>query len=321
MSVRARSLLFESFAAYLGRWADDLFLHDGRMRSGIVMLCATVALMPALYSEPPVLAVLEYPQCAKDSVLAVRPLFARTKDRWIPLVSSDSAAPFDLHSVEWTVAFDGRNLGTVRTTDAGFHSEYAWTYPRDRRLDVAASPPPPRMPNSRHAFQGWCSAPPTRPLVLVTLGNYRDPDHWERFDPPSLLQTQLFADFRKAVGRVMNCPEDPEKAVPFAYTPKHVVVRSGYRDRSGRKLVALQLRGTFDGCDGLPDGDEWSVHWFLLDRGTRYIGANLELVDAGDYDGDGASEILFWRSEYNLDGYALFYDGLRRHVDFSWSYH
>lgn len=44
------------------------------MKPGIVTLFAAMGLMPALYTEPPVVAILEYPQCAKDFVLAVRPL-------------------------------------------------------------------------------------------------------------------------------------------------------------------------------------------------------------------------------------------------------
>lgn len=45
------------------------------------------------------------------------------------------------------------------------------------------------------------------------------------------------------------------------------------------------------------------------------------LVDAGDYDGDGKSEILFWFERYNRDGYVLFYDKCSKFDEFTWPYH
>lgn len=289
------------------------------MKAQIAVLSSIVLLLPALQAAPPLVAVLEYPQCAHDSVLAVRPLFAHVDDRWIPLSSADSASRFDMSNMEWTVAFDGNNRGTVRTTDPRTHFADDWFFARDRRLDVAMTPAPPRIANTRHAFSGWCSAPPTRPLVLVSPANYRDPDHWQRFDAPSSIREELFADFKRVVDTTWYCPKDPEKAIPFPYTAKHIAMRAAYRDRRGRRLIALQLDFK-DGCDGM-SGDDRGIHWFFLDHGTRYIGNGLELVDAGDYDADGASEILFWSGGYDRDGYSLYYDDLRRHADFTWGYH
>jgi hypothetical protein len=59
----------------------------------------------------------------------------------------------------------------------------------------------------------------------------------------------------------------------------------------------------------------------LVGDDTRYLGQDLTLVDAGDYDGDGASELLFWYSGYDEDGYTLVYDGGRKSVDYHWNYH
>jgi len=45
------------------------------------------------------------------------------------------------------------------------------------------------------------------------------------------------------------------------------------------------------------------------------------LLDVGDYDKDGKSEVLFWSSGYNEDGYVLYYDDFRKKVPFKWHYH
>jgi hypothetical protein len=72
----------------------------------------------------------------------------------------------------------------------------------------------------------------------------------------------------------------------------------------------------------MPGDPGWATHTFFLSGdGVRYLGSGLSLVDAGDYDADGAAEVLFWSTGYNDDGYVLFYDGLSRHAEFFWSYH
>jgi hypothetical protein len=47
----------------------------------------------------------------------------------------------------------------------------------------------------------------------------------------------------------------------------------------------------------------------------------MALIDAGDYDGDGKSELVFALSGYNYGGYQIFYDGLKKSATFDFSYH
>ena len=70
-------------------------------------------------------------------------------------------------------------------------------------------------------------------------------------------------------------------------------------------------------------GPEWGPHWFIVDRSgaAKFLGSDLLLVDAGDYDGDGRTELVFRKSGYDYDGYVLFFDGFARSAEFGWSYH
>ncbi len=63
-------------------------------------------------------------------------------------------------------------------------------------------------------------------------------------------------------------------------------------------------------CDG-PSEPAWWPNCFIVPADAHhpaFLGEGLWLVDAGDYDGDGRSEVIFWFSGYNRDGYVLFTD-------------
>ena len=48
----------------------------------------------------------------------------------------------------------------------------------------------------------------------------------------------------------------------------------------------------------------------------------MSLLDAGDYDDDGQSEVLFFLSQgENTDGFVLYDASFREPVEFTWSYH
>ena len=102
-----------------------------RTNGVIIVALAGASLALRAQSTMPVVAVLEHPQCAGDSVLAVRPLFTRLQNGWVALTSAEAAKAVDLRVVEWTAALDGRASGTVRTTDAGLRTDRNWVFARE----------------------------------------------------------------------------------------------------------------------------------------------------------------------------------------------
>lgn len=293
------------------------------MRISSIALSLAVAFASRAVAQPPrpVVAVLESPhECGKDSTTqTVHPLFGFAADGWVALSTAEAARAFDLNDVTWTVAFDGRNLGPVRSIDPGFSTKYAWTYSRDRHLTVQPVPRAPVVSNTKGGFGAWCGSGTLRPLVLVSAANFEDPDRWKPFRPTSAVRDSVLANFRKVVGMKLPCPDDSTTSMPFDYAAATFAASKGYRDRAGRMLVALKVEDKKSVCDS-PDGPE-ALQWFLLSDAVHPLGPNFELVDAGDYDRDGKSDLLFWYSGYNNDGFTLFYDGLAKHVDFRWSYH
>lgn len=291
-------------------------------RVGSVLVAATVLISSRAVAGDLVVGILEHPQCKQEPLSAVRPLFHKHDQQWAALSSEELSLGVPLADVSWTVALNGSRLGSIKTVDPGFSSPYAWTYARDRLLVLAPDQPIPAVANGQSLFGGWCEVPENRPLVVISRPNLGDPDGWKRFNPDSTLRSQMFARFAAAAGEANTCEsQDAETPSVWAYSADDLLVSSSYQDHAGRRLVALALNPTRNHCDG-PRDDAWSTYWFLVVKDSiTPLGANLSLVDAGDYDADGSSELLFWYSGYNKDGYSLFYDGLRKRVDYQWSYH
>lgn len=266
------------------------------------------------------LGVMEGPQCNDQSGTAVRALFAKSETEWTSLSSESAARGVHLEKINWVIALHGRKIGAIRTLDPGFRTPDQWTYPRDRLLNITPNQTIPRVANKLHLFAGWCRAPHNRPLVVVSKGNVSDPDNWKPFKVGTSLIARVFVQFRKQAGPAVLCPEHSDSSVPFSYTSDDLEVLAGFKDRSGRQLISVRLKPRTDGCD-YPSDAAWDSHSFLVTAQTTYLGAGLTLVDAGDYDANGKSELLFWFSGYNQDGYLLFSSNFAKEAEYLWNYH
>ena len=291
----------------------------------LVAFSLTIAAAGLAQQNSVTVGVLEWSQCSRDSLITVaaRPLFGHRDGQWIALTHPEASETPKRSQQAWVVAFDGRNLGSVFTEDTGFHSQHAENYPRDHVLPLVNDRSVPQSINAHGAFRGGhaCFNEPGRPLVLVSLANFRDPQRWRPFEPAASGRPTLFDRFRAAVDTVLVCPNGDQRPVQiWRYGPSDLVFDKSYQDTLRHKLLALRLKLPNNACE-FTAGPEWSAHWFFAGQDTVYLASELELVDAGDYDGDGQSEVLFWHSRYNEDGYTLFYDQFRKRVDYWWTYH
>jgi hypothetical protein len=278
-----------------------------------------VSILGAVAAGSLFVGVLEQPQCKDGHARSVRVLFERGPAGWRSLADGKSAT--EALPSRWTVAFDGRSLGEIATTDPGWKSEHAWTYPRDRLFQVVGEPPGVRAGDSH--FGGWCEPPLLRPLIVVSQPNVADPARWKRVQQPQDLRDTVFAEFKRYAGPQSYCPVDVEKPIDFRYTVRHLVQLTCYADAAGRRLVAVSLDPNQNGCDW-PSEPAWWANWFIVPpdgQGPVFLGNGLWVVDAGDYDRDGHSELIFWFSGYNRDGYVLFTGDSGQRLDYLWNYH
>ncbi|MGE5112747.1 MAG: hypothetical protein ACM3JB_17915 [Acidobacteriaceae bacterium] len=66
-----------------------------------------------------------------------------------------------------------------------------------------------------------------------------------------------------------------------------------------------------------------SLEWYVLvpDGQAHYLDSKMHLVDAGDYDNVGKSELIFSIDDCNRGGYKLFYEDFKQKAVFEFSYH
>lgn len=144
---------------------------------------------------------------------------------------------------------------------------------------------------------------------------------WKPVQPPiSVLQKCLEA-FRREVGPITLCDEESGHKAVINYDDSRVRHIKTYRSKDGEYLASFQLDIALNKCAEV--SDVFGVRWFIINKSgpARYIGKGMTLLDSGDYDNDGVSEVVFWRAGYNEDGYILFYNHFSDHIEFTWNYH
>ncbi len=220
----------------------------------------------------------------------------------------------------WKVCFNGRQFGTFETElrDGKMASELGVHRPRPGQETPSVGVP-------SLEFGGWHEKPIHRPLVLTTTGSCADPDRWHREAPPNTVVARAAPMLRKATTGIFRCNAAGE-SIPYDYRDDKIVVGKSYVSTHGDRVVTLSVnRDVLKPCpfEMIDFEQPWKRHTFAVRRGGEvvYLGSQMALVEAGDFDGDGKSELVFKYELYNHDGYTLFFDAFRRSASYGWIYH
>jgi len=221
--------------------------------------------------------------------------------------------------VTWTIAFDGRNLGKITSQTQQqyrYYSEIGMEY-------ITSHGPVPSVGKKSADYAGFFLVSPVyRPLVAVSQPNFSDPEQWKR----AVLAPELIAaarqQFRNKFPKVSNCKNPEENILRlWKYRDEDIHVTKAYSSKDGWSLIEMNL--TSYACDGPYNGTGFIGQWYVMDSSAKvkYLGTDMWLVDTGDYDNDGKSEILFSIDGYNEGGYRLFYRNFSRSAEFVFHYH
>lgn len=212
-------------------------------------------------------------------------------------------------SVTWSISFSGRSLGQLTASTPKEFEHYSAV----GLQKITSKEPIPAIGKRSAEFGGFLGSAVLRPLIADSQPHSNDPDSWKPTRPSSELAASLRLAFRKKFPKVSNCASQP-------YRDADIKLNKTYSSNKGWSAVQLLLTG--NRCDG-PQDDPFIDQWFAVTPHGEaiFLGQGMWLVDAGDYDNDGKSEVVFAIDRYNQGGYELFYDDFKGHAVFHFSFH
>jgi len=252
------------------------------------------------------------PGVAEERV--VRPMFEKTASGWKEL--NDSSLPARM---TWTIAFDGKDLGSVETQTS------AEGFTPIRKI-VTSQSAIPSVGTPSQQFAGLLAGGETkvrRPLVVVSKPYLHDPDGWKPAKLPGAIGVSLRNAFRGQYPHVDRCKDEETVERDWKFPDSALSFPVAYRSNKGSFLVEARLDAGNCGYISEPDEPE-SEPWFFIssDGIVRRIGSFLTLLDAGDYDNDGRSAVVFLLSQgENTDGFVLYDSTFEKRVTLTWHYH
>lgn len=260
----------------------------------------------------------------------VRVAFVKEGDKWLAMGHSPSS-PAELASaassfpetVKWFVVFDGRELGQIASKDLSPYQSYG-----DFGLQEITSPesaiPKIAADAGDFTYISGVNHARTRPLLVVSTDNYKDPEKWKRTNLTDQEHKIAIDEFRKKVPQLEHCTEpDAEKPDMLPYSDNEIILIKAYRAKNGELLFGERLDDSRSGC-GFFDDDNFYDYWFARtkDGDIHFLGTNMMPIDAADLDNDGSSAWVFHTSHgEDDDGYELFYDDFSKMTTFDWFYH
>jgi hypothetical protein len=267
---------------------------------------------------------------ALPNLPGIRLVFEKRDGEWraFPPYCGKNETCYPRHAVTWTITFDGGFRGQVTglPVQAPARGEPRW-YGEEHQKTLG---PVPTVGRRAQEFSGWLWQPLFRPLVACSRPYYRDPDAWKP-SPASHYQVgAMIAQYRRRFPQKLESCK--ERGHDESWRPRDgdFQLTKSYASRSGYLVAGLYLEAQCDDliidpsqADPFTGADPFTPQWYLLtpEGEISFLGQNLRLLDAGDYDDDGQSEVVFSVEGYNLGGYAIFYDHFAKKAVYQFHYH
>lgn len=253
----------------------------------------------------------------------IRPAFEKTSAGWHQI--KPGSVPGRMN---WTVAFDGRNLGQISSKAVPIGSrpkgvDFRYLSPVQAIITSVTAVPSVGAPSEQYAPLGMGPTKGRRPLVVVSKPYTSDPDGWKRQSrPPNTVAALVLEAFRNEFPHAYRCKNDGIVQHDWKFPDSSLSFPATYVSNKGSFLIEARLD---DGdCYDDDPSDPGSSPWFFItaDGLTRRIGSFMSLLDAGDYDNDGRSEVIFVLEQpEDTEGFVLYDADMHKRASLLWTYH
>lgn len=300
----------------------------------LVICCGTFITLSlnAKAEQPLYVGILEniktFDQIPITSKIHVRIAFEKKGDTWLPMKTDFNtqetlaeANRYYPKTVNWTVVFSGKQIGKLSSKDPGPYQAYG-----DIGTQIITTKTADIPQIRTTASDLWYSTygARTRPLLLVSAPNFKDPDDWK---PTTLTVNEkalAIRAFRKKFPKMEQCKQPEQEPIYMVpYSNSEMIFIKAYRSNKGEVLFGARLNDKKSKCQFFDD-QYFFDYWYVLNKNEniRLIGSQMMPLDAADLDNSGASEWVFLTSRgEDEDGYELFYDNFSKMVYFHWAYH
>ena len=269
-------------------------------------------------------------QAKKDSTSKkiVRVLFYKSKNEWKTLEKEISNPKIYPTQCTWFIAFDGKQIGGFQSSFEPLRfKEYPWTYPRDAyHKTIQKNLPTIGLPTTD--FAGWTNEKQPRPLVVVSKPNCTDPENWKPFFPSQNYIKTIFPIYKEYISRFIDTSRLDISKMTYLKSYKSIkldkLIQIGHLNKNivnNEEFISYPIWIYISNSGNIKNLTKMIDYEYILDDGGDDDFSTSILVDAGDYDSNGKSELIFWSSRYNGDGYVLFFNEFENMIDFTWSYH
>jgi hypothetical protein len=302
-------------------------MHRMSLRLFSVLIAGFISIQTAS-TQNVILGVLEENHghyAGEPNYRSVRAVFEKKDGDWRPLRSDcrdreclKTATSSYPREMIWTIAFDGKNVGQVTSRTP---QDFRW-YSSLGQQEIISSGPVPTIGSRSSEFGGYTDAVVYRPLIANSQQYFADPDRWKPSTTSPALTTALQQAFRNKFPKLCRLSGAEHNTLePLLYRNEEVKIVKAYTSASGRIVARLHLEGV--DCADVEAGFDIDDPWFVIDtkKSITYLDSGLWLVDAGDYDNDGRSELVFSINRDNEGGYEIYYDDFRKHWTFKLNYH
>lgn len=216
----------------------------------------------------------------------------------------------------WTVVNAGAIVGRVTGTTPN-----AWTRYADVGVQEIARTAD--IPKVGAPTKGWSDADIDlqRPLAAISIPKASDPEAWKEAPLSAEALAALRSAFITQFDDVQNCEANGGDLKPMKYKAADIVLSAARVSNRDWRIATAQLTGYR--CDGPLEGAAFAPQAFAIspDGKVRYLGEGLKLVDAGDFDGNGQSELLYAIQRGNAGGYELYSNDFADRATFAFNYH